>query len=93
MGEYADFEFEKDIMSESWLDELEQIFGAGSSPEPSPPPRPPQRQFHLADPDTPPFMQKCPLCQGAMAERNGKNGPFLGCKSFPNCKGTRNYPK
>lgn len=74
-----------------WLDELESLFGP-STPEATPPPQP-KRQFHTADPDQPAFMQKCPLCQGVMAERNGKNGVFLGCKGYPNCKGTRNYPK
>lgn len=80
-------------MSDNWLDELEQIFGDNGGSEPAPPPAPPKKQWHMADPDTPPFMQKCPLCNGPMAERNGKNGTFLGCKGFPNCKGTRNFPK
>jgi hypothetical protein len=79
-------------MGEAWLDELEQLFGP-SSPTPPVEPQKPQRQFHMADPDQPACLQKCPLCQGPMAERNGKNGTFLGCKGYPNCKGTRNYPK
>lgn len=33
---------------------------------------------------------KCPECQGDMIARNGKYGKFWGCKSFPECKGTRN---
>lgn len=90
MGEYADLEFE--LMGDQWLDDLEQLFGGGTT-TPPPPKDQPKKQWHMADPDQPAFIQKCPLCQGSMAERNGKNGPFLGCKSYPNCKGTRNYPR
>ena len=32
---------------------------------------------------------KCPECSGPMISRNGKFGPFWGCKDYPNCKGTR----
>lgn len=32
---------------------------------------------------------KCPNCGGEMISRSGKYGVFWGCKSFPNCKGTR----
>ena len=31
----------------------------------------------------------CPACDGPMRERNGARGPFLGCCSFPVCRGTR----
>lgn len=32
---------------------------------------------------------KCPDCSGPMISRTGKFGVFWGCKSYPNCKGTR----
>ena len=28
----------------------------------------------------------CPRCGGKLVERNGKNGSFLGCEKYPNCK-------
>lgn len=31
----------------------------------------------------------CPECNEPMVSRKGKYGVFWGCKSFPNCKGTR----
>lgn len=31
----------------------------------------------------------CPKCKGPMISRKGKYGVFWGCKSFPNCDGTR----
>jgi len=31
----------------------------------------------------------CPICEGEMVSRTGKFGTFWGCKSFPQCKGTR----
>ena len=34
-------------------------------------------------------IRSCPLCQGTMVSRSGKNGRFLGCLGFPKCKGTR----
>ena len=32
----------------------------------------------------------CPRCGGKLVERNGKNGKFLGCSNYPNCKFTKN---
>jgi DNA topoisomerase-3 len=32
---------------------------------------------------------KCPKCQGPMASRKSKHGPFWGCRAFPRCNGTR----
>lgn len=31
----------------------------------------------------------CPECGGAMVERKSARGAFYGCRSFPNCRGTR----
>lgn len=28
----------------------------------------------------------CPRCGGILIERNGKYGPFIGCKNYPKCK-------
>lgn len=32
----------------------------------------------------------CPKCGNKLVERNGKNGKFIGCTGFPNCRYTRN---
>lgn len=32
----------------------------------------------------------CPRCKGPTVQRTGKWGSFLGCASFPDCKGTLN---
>ena len=31
----------------------------------------------------------CPMCNGRLVERNGKNGPFYACINFPKCKFTK----
>lgn len=31
----------------------------------------------------------CPKCGGHLVERNGKQGPFIGCSNFPRCRYTR----
>jgi len=31
----------------------------------------------------------CPKCRGHLVERNGKQGPFIGCSNFPRCRYTR----
>ncbi|HEX4351866.1 MAG TPA: type I DNA topoisomerase [Polyangiales bacterium] len=35
---------------------------------------------------------KCELCGSPMMKRWGRNGFFLGCSTFPKCKGTRSLP-
>lgn len=37
--------------------------------------------------------QACSLCGQPMKLRHGKFGPFLGCSTYPNCKGIVNIPK
>jgi DNA topoisomerase I len=37
--------------------------------------------------------QLCPKCQGPMKLRFGKFGAFLGCATYPECKGIVNIPK
>lgn len=37
--------------------------------------------------------QKCPLCQKDMKLRHGRFGAFLGCTTYPACKGIINIPK
>lgn len=37
--------------------------------------------------------QKCPVCQSPMKLRYGRFGPFLGCTTYPSCKGIVNIPK
>lgn len=34
-------------------------------------------------------LKKCPECLGYMVERRGRNGKFLGCLRYPECRGTR----
>jgi DNA topoisomerase I len=34
----------------------------------------------------------CPLCGAPMVRRTSQYGPFLGCSTFPRCKGTRRLP-
>jgi len=31
----------------------------------------------------------CPKCGGNLVERNGRQGPFIGCERFPKCRYTR----
>ncbi len=42
----------------------------------------------------PPVLTKylCPLCQKQMVVRRSRSGEFLGCSTFPKCKGTRSMP-
>ena len=37
-----------------------------------------------------PALNLCPDCGGALRERNGKFGSFLGCSNHPQCRFTRN---
>ncbi len=39
------------------------------------------------------WEQKCPKCGKEMKLRHGKFGPFLGCTTYPECKGIVNIPK
>ncbi|MEI8366230.1 MAG: topoisomerase DNA-binding C4 zinc finger domain-containing protein, partial [Parachlamydiaceae bacterium] len=39
------------------------------------------------------WEQPCPLCQLPMKIRHGRFGAFLGCTSYPTCKGIINIPK
>ncbi|MCB9666786.1 MAG: type I DNA topoisomerase [Myxococcales bacterium] len=36
--------------------------------------------------------EKCPECGKALMKRWGRNGPFIGCPGYPECKYTRNIP-
>lgn len=38
--------------------------------------------------DAAPTLDLCPRCGGELVKREGKNGPFLGCKFYPFCKFT-----
>ncbi len=42
----------------------------------------------------PPVLTKwlCPLCSKPMVVRRSRSGEFLGCSTFPKCKGTRSMP-
>ncbi len=37
--------------------------------------------------------QPCPKCSGKMIVRHGRFGTFLGCESYPKCRGIVNVPK
>jgi DNA topoisomerase-1 len=41
------------------------------------------------NPDPEPTDEKCELCGGTMLKRWSKNGWFLGCQNYPDCKNTR----
>lgn len=34
--------------------------------------------------------ERCPRCNNELVVRTGKNGQFLGCSNYPNCKYTKN---
>ncbi|QQR89974.1 MAG: type I DNA topoisomerase [Myxococcales bacterium] len=36
--------------------------------------------------------EKCPECEKQLMKRWGRNGPFVGCTGYPECKHTRNIP-
>ncbi|MEF3254582.1 MAG: topoisomerase DNA-binding C4 zinc finger domain-containing protein, partial [Deferribacterales bacterium] len=38
-----------------------------------------------------PLDEKCPDCGDELLLKKGKNGLFVGCKNYPNCKFTANY--
>ena len=40
-------------------------------------------------PDPEPIDEACPDCGKQLTKRWGKNGPFIGCPSYPDCKYTR----
>lgn len=48
------------------------------------------REDYAADFD---WDQKCPKCGSDMKVRHGKYGAFLGCVTYPKCKGIVNIPK
>jgi ATP-dependent 26S proteasome regulatory subunit len=35
---------------------------------------------------------ECPICKSEMFRRDGRYGPFICCKNYPECKGTRKLP-
>ena len=35
-------------------------------------------------------QKMCPYCKTSLVLRNGRNGPFYGCKNYPKCKYTIN---
>ncbi|WP_103980959.1 type I DNA topoisomerase [Helcococcus massiliensis] len=37
--------------------------------------------------------EKCPLCGNQLLEKSGRNGKFIGCSNFPECKYTRSIVK
>ena len=56
----------------------------------------PVEEFHFDRQEFNPdfdWNQKCPNCGSEMKVRHGKFGPFLGCTTYPDCKGIINIPK
>jgi DNA topoisomerase-1 len=43
-----------------------------------------------ARPQAKPIGETCPTCGGDLVERQGANGPFVGCANYPTCTYTRN---
>ena len=35
----------------------------------------------------------CPDCGGKLVQKNGRNGEFIGCSNFPNCRYTRSIKR
>lgn len=40
-----------------------------------------------------PIGEKCPECGNELVKKKGRNGEFIGCSSFPDCKFTKNIVK
>lgn len=56
----------------------------------------PVEEFHFNREEYNPdfdWNQRCPNCGSEMKVRHGKFGPFLGCTTYPDCKGIINIPK
>ena len=45
--------------------------------------------LHVAKPRITYDAMICPECGGKLRERNGRNGPFIGCSNYPECRYTR----
>lgn len=60
---------------------------------PAPPPAP-TRSAAWANSPRPqaPTEARCPLCRGPMSVRQGVHGSFLGCRTYPRCRGTAPLP-
>lgn len=50
--------------------------------------QPSKKSSTYDDPDE--ESPSCPDCSGDMKKRDGRFGPFWGCRSYPNCKGIVN---
>lgn len=48
------------------------------------------REFHVQDVKMAGAGNVCPRCGGALVERKGKYGTFMGCTNYPRCRFTRN---
>lgn len=46
--------------------------------------------FEIADE---PIDEKCPECGNQLVKKKGRNGEFIGCSNFPECKFTKNIVK
>jgi hypothetical protein len=73
-----------DFTGAPWGDEADPGLGDPPAMRPAPAPQQPQRQAAPVVRENGP----CPVCSGTMRRRNGRNGPFLGCSNYPNCKQT-----
>jgi DNA topoisomerase-1 len=53
------------------------------------------RKGNLKFPSTPPLVTDiaCPKCGDLMNLRDGKRGPWLGCRAFPKCRGREAFTK
>lgn len=52
-----------------------------------PSPKPP---LAVQAPEPVPRTDLCPRCGKQLVPRKGKNGPFIGCSGYPNCRFTKN---
>ena len=53
------------------------------------------KKGHLKFPSPPPVLTDiaCPKCGNLMNLREGKRGPWLGCRAFPKCRGREAFTK
>jgi len=71
---YPQCKFTRNLTAE----EVEKFAVEGADTAPSP----------AGDPTEPPPDANCPECGGKMVARRSRRGPFLGCASYPKCRGT-----
>jgi phage host-nuclease inhibitor protein Gam len=72
---------------------IQEHFKATGEVPPGTEPRPDKDVFYAKPSNLPPAAEAqsdgCQVCGSAMVTRNGRNGRFLGCSRYPDCRSTR----